>query len=133
LRITARQGRFQSDDLLEDAINTGAFQFIQKIVKMHKFHENHAAVELIDVFLKYFIIHCPTRIQTLFNNCEEELGKIEELTLMPTPNSDEQIARYPLHFKVLLNIITRLYGSDTSQLKRLAKQFFTSDLVNDIY
>lgn len=92
---------------------------------MHKFHENRAAVELIDLFVKYFIINCANRIEELLKTCEEELCRIEELNRMPT--SDEQID--PLHFKVLINIIKRLYEADTPHLKKLAEQFFCIEFV----
>lgn len=94
---------------------------------MHKFHEHHASAELIDVFVKYFIINCASRIQDLLNVCEDKLSN------MPSSDADEESDRYPLHFQVLLKIITRLYESDTPQLKKLSEQFFSSDFVGDIY
>lgn len=103
-----------------------AFHFINdKIIQMHKFHESCASVELIDLFIKHFIIHCPNRLQELFNVCEEELCCIEELSV-----SDDQIGRYSLNFKILLTIIKRLYEAQTPQLNRLSKHFFSSDFVS---
>lgn len=130
--ILARRGRLGTDDSLGDAIDMRAFHFINsKILQMHKFHENHAAVELIDLFIKHFIIHCPNRLQELFNICEEELGCIEEFNLGAS-YIDDPIDKYPLHFKILLNLIKRLYDAQTPQLVNLAKQFFTSDFVSKI-
>jgi hypothetical protein len=123
----ARRGRLESEDSLGDAIDMRAFHFIHgKILQMHKFHENYAAVELIDLFVKHFIIHCPNRVQELFNTCEDELDCMEEVDV----NSVDQADRCPLHFKVLLNLITRLYEGKTPQLVALAKQFFNLDFVS---
>ena len=105
-----------------------ALHFIHnKILPIHRFHENVAAVELIDLFIKQFIIHCPDRLQEMFNICEEELCCIEEMD--PSYVAIDQIDKYPLHFKFLLNLITRLYEGQTSQLTNLARQFFTSEYV----
>lgn len=123
----ARRGRLDSDDSLGDAIDMRAFHFInEKILQIHKFHENYAAVELIDLFIKHFIIHCPNRLQELFNICEEELCCIEDATYILS----DQVEKYSLHFKVFLNLITRLYDAQTPQLNNLAKQFFVSDFVS---
>lgn len=128
--LLARRGKLESDDPLSDAIDMRAFHFIyNKILHIHRFHENPAAVELIDLFMKHFIIHCPDRLQEIFNICEEELCHIEE---MEAANSTrvEQIDKYSLHFKVFINLITKLYEESTPQLVILARQFFVSDFVS---
>ncbi|KAI6189575.1 hypothetical protein M3Y97_00023300 [Aphelenchoides bicaudatus] len=123
---SSRRGKLESDDPLSDAIDMKAFHFIHnKILQIHRFHENVAAVELIDTFMKHFIIHCPDRLHEIFNVCEEELAHIEELEANHA--QVDLTDKYSLNFKVFLNLITRLYEESTPQLILLARQFFVSD------
>lgn len=116
---------------MSDAIDMRAFHFIyNKILQIHRFHQNPAAVELIDLFMKHFIIHCPDRLQEIFNICEEELSHLEELEAATSARID-QIDKYSLNFKVFINLITKLYEESTPQLVTLARQFFVPDFVSD--
>ncbi|CAD5212487.1 unnamed protein product [Bursaphelenchus okinawaensis] len=117
----ARRDRLGVADPIDQSIEQNCFHFIlQRVFQVPNIYKYQSSIELIDKCLKDFIVYCPEKVQEMFSVCEEEVIIMED----PDLHKMHELKDFPLHFKVLLNIIREMYDEDTEQLVQLSLQFF---------
>ncbi|KAI6180707.1 hypothetical protein M3Y98_00750200 [Aphelenchoides besseyi] len=128
--VGTRRGKLNLLDPLGEAVDMRAFHFIAMATRqIDNFHSYTRSIEVIDCFLKYFIIYCQGKLQEMFSISEEELEKLEmELEQNGTIGTQHD---FSMHFKVFLFLIQRLYDEDENeQLVQYSRQFFMPEYVS---
>ncbi|VDK74292.1 unnamed protein product [Litomosoides sigmodontis] len=112
----------KEDDLLENAIDGLAFQFIRKcVIAMPKFRESFTAFATVDTLIKNFIAHLSNQVVLLQHSGEIELQYVEEML------ERGQLHRPRLHYENFIRCIADLYDGDSKYLEQLSAQFCSSE------
>uniref|UniRef100_A0AC34GXQ6 Uncharacterized protein n=1 Tax=Panagrolaimus sp. ES5 TaxID=591445 RepID=A0AC34GXQ6_9BILA len=110
----------EESKLLDTALDNCALQFIRTcILDVPNYSSFEVTVDIVDSFIKSFLCYFQEKNQELFNICEDELLRINDV--------DEDYMKKPnLYYLKFLDMVTQAYAGDSPKMSALCEQFTLS-------